>query len=273
VLEPVTQNDLTTMDAIGWNLTGSATTPPPPALPSAPTVTDQTATQTWTEGQAISLKLPANTFTDPQGEALSYTAGQASGQPLPSWLSFNAVTDSFSGTAPSTTQSLSLRVIATDTSGLSALETFSANVAAPVAEPGITVATPTPAQTWTGGQTVNLVLPGNTFTDALGLKMSFAAYQVSGTNVTSWLHFNSATDTFSGKVPVHETGSVQLEVIAKDADRVTATDLFTVTFVPAGTSHSGAELASFAALPTATVPFGDGAFIRLGLAGAVQGHE
>src|ERR1700690_1426098 len=37
VLEPVTANDLTEMDAIGWNSTGAA--PPPPPPPSAPTVT------------------------------------------------------------------------------------------------------------------------------------------------------------------------------------------------------------------------------------------
>lgn len=244
VLEPVTQNDLTEMDAIGWNLTGSASAPP---APSPPTVTDQTATQTWTEGQTINLKLPANTFTDPQGETLSYTATEANGAALPSWLAFNAATDTFSGTAPLTTESLGLRVTATDTSGLSVLETFTANVVAPAPKPGIADTNPTPTQIWTDGQTVNLVLPGNTFTDALGLKMSFAAYEVSGPNVTSWLHFNSATDTFSGKVPVNLTGTVQLEVIAQDADHATATDLFTVSFVPASAAHPGASLVSVAA--------------------------
>ena len=269
VLEPVTANDLTEMDAIGWNLTGSA--PPPPPPPSAPTVTDQTAPQTWPEGQAIHLALPANTFTDPQGETLSYTASQANGQALPSWLTFNAATETFSGTAPSTTQSLSLKVTASDTSGLSALETFSANVVAPAPQPGIKVTNPTPTQTWTDGQTVNLVLPGNTFTDALGLKMTFAAYEVSGPNVTSWLHFNSATDTFSGKVPLHQSGSVQLEVIARDSAHATATDVFTVTFVPASAAHPAAALVSVAAASSAPGPYGDGPFFPAGAAGAGLG--
>jgi hypothetical protein len=273
VLEPVTANDLTEMDAIGWNLNGAGSAPPPPPPPpSAPTVTDQTATQTWTEGQAIGLKLPANTFTDPQGETLSYTASQANGEALPSWLTFNAATETFSGTAPLSTQNLSLKVTATDTSGLSALETFTANVVAAAPKPGITVTDPTPNQTWTDGQTVNLVLPGNTFTDALGLKMTFAAYQVGGTNVTSWLHFNSATDTFSGKVPVNEKGSAQLEVIAQDADRAMATDLFTVTFAPAGAAHPGATLVSVAAASSAPGPYGDGPFFPAGAAGAALGQ-
>ena len=249
VLEPVTANDLTEMDAIGWNMTGSVVAPvTPPVTPTAspPTVTDQTATQTWKEGQTIALTLPANTFTDPQAETLTYTATLANGQPLPSWLTFTPATDSFSGTAPSTAQSLSIKVTATDTSNLSVSETFTAKVAAPVVRPGITVTDPTPAQTWVDGSTIDLVLPANTFTDALGLKMTFAAYETGGTNVVSWLRFNSATDTFTGTVPANAKGTAHLEVIAQDADRVSATDLFTVTFaaaatpapVPASTGHT-----------------------------------
>ncbi len=267
-LEPVTANDLTLMDAIGWNMTGGGSVaPPPPPPPVAPKVTAQTATQTWTEGQAISLKLPANTFTDPQGEALSYTATQANGLALPGWLTFNAATETFSGTAPATTQSLSLRVTATDTSGLSALETFSANVVAPAVKPGITVTDPTPNQAWSDGQTFSLVMPCNTFTDAIGLKMTFAAYQLGGTNVTSWLHFNSATDTFSGKVPVNASGSATLEVIARDADRATATDLFTVTFAPATAEHPSAVLVSLVAASSTPGPFGGGALMLAGATG------
>jgi hypothetical protein len=59
--------------------------------------------------------------------------------------------------------------------------------------------------------------------------------------VVSWLRFNSATDTFTGTVPANAKGTAHLEVIAQDADRVSATDMFTVTFaaaapIPAATS-------------------------------------
>ncbi len=240
VLEPATTNDVTEMDAIGWNLSGtSVAPPPPPPPPSAPTVTGQTATQTWTEGQTIALTLPANTFTDPQGETLTYSASQASGAALPSWLTFNAKTESFSGTAPGSLQSLSIKVTATDTSSLSTSETFSANVVAPVVKPHIALSNPTPNETWTDGKSIDVVVPANTFTDAQGLKMTFAAYDVSGTNVTSWLHFNGTTDTFSGLVPAHESGSTLLEVIAKDSAGASASDFFTVSFAAAGaTQHS-----------------------------------
>jgi hypothetical protein len=208
----------------------------------APTLMAQTPTQAWTSGKAVSLVLPANTFVDPQGQHLVYTATQSNGQALPTWLSFNAATETFSGTAPATAQSLVVKVTATDSSGLAASDTFTASVlpvpAGPVAlKPGITVPHSTPNQTWIDGQTVDLVLPSNTFTDALGLKMTFAAYQVSGPNVTSWLRFNSITDEFTGKVPATVSGTIGLEVIATDAQHVTAADLFSVTFA-SGSAHA-----------------------------------
>ena len=42
--------------------------------------------------QAISLALPANTFTDPNGQALTYKATLTGGTALPAWLVFNAAT-------------------------------------------------------------------------------------------------------------------------------------------------------------------------------------
>ena len=200
-----------------------------------PTLSAPTSNQVWTEGTAISLVLPANTFADPQREALTYAATQSNGQALPSWLTFNAATETFTGTAPSTAQNLGITVTATDSSGLSSSENFTASVrpAAPVVLPGISVTAQTPNQTWIDGQAVNLALPPNTFTDALGLKMMFEAYENAGPNVTSWLRFNAATDDFYGTVPLGTSGTVQLAVVALDGRFMQAVDLFTVTFAAA----------------------------------------
>ncbi len=208
----------------------------------APVVTQPTANQTWTEGNAIALTLPANTFTDPQGQRLIYAASQSNGQALPTWLGFNSTTATFSGTAPNTVQSLSIKVTATDSSGLATSESFVANVQAPVIQPGIKVSMPTPNQTWTDGQKVDLVLPAKTFTDALGLKMTFAAYEMSGPDVTPWLRFNPTTDELLGTVPMTASGTAMLEVIAADALHMTAADLFSVTFAPSA-GHTGSTTA------------------------------
>lgn len=214
-----------------------------------PEVTAQTPNQTWTEGKAFSLALPANTFTDPQGESLVYTATQENGQALPSWLQFNAATDTFSGIAPTTAQTVDIKVTATDTSGLAVSEDFAATVqAAPTPiKPGITVTNPTPNQTWIDGEAVSLTLPANTFTDALGLKMTFAAYEVSGPNVTSWLYFNPTADELFGTVPTSMHGTVELEVVATDTQHMTAADLFSVSFAPNSTGQAGAAVISLGA--------------------------
>jgi hypothetical protein len=213
-----------------------------------PVLAIQTATQTWTAGKSFSLSLPAGTFTDPQGQHMTYAATQSSGLPLPAWLGFNPATDTFSGTAPATAQTLALRVTATDSSGLTESDTFAAVVQSgaptPIAtKPAISLSAQTAKQTWSDGQSVTLVLPGNTFTDALGLNMTFVAYEVSGPNVTSWLHFNAAADEFYGTVPSNATGTIGLEVVASDAQHVTAADLFSVTFT-SGANHAPAGVTS-----------------------------
>lgn len=46
----------------------------------------------------LSYAFPANTFSDPDADALTYTATRANGTALPTWLTFNAGTRTFSGT-------------------------------------------------------------------------------------------------------------------------------------------------------------------------------
>lgn len=107
--------------------TTPATTPvsQAPAAISAPVLAHATANQAWQAGQKVSLALPANTFTDPQGQKLSYSAYQIGSSSALSWLSFNAGTDTFSGTVPlKSTGTIELEVVATNTSGLSTKDLF-----------------------------------------------------------------------------------------------------------------------------------------------------
>jgi hypothetical protein len=215
-----------------------------------PTVTAITASQTWTGGKAVSLALPKNTFTDPQNQTLTYKATLSGGAALPSWLHFTAATDTFTGTPPTAAPTLNITVTATDTSGLSASDSFAATItpaasgASVVQVARITASASPPNQTWTDGQANTFVLPGNAFADALGLKMTFAAYEAAGPNVSSWLHFNPATAAFTGTPPAGASGAVQIAVVATDAASASAADLFTLTYAPAGstvtsTSHTG----------------------------------
>ncbi|HEY9690859.1 MAG TPA: putative Ig domain-containing protein, partial [Oculatellaceae cyanobacterium] len=78
---------------------------------------------------AFNFTFAANTFSDPDGNSLSYSATRSDGTPLPSWLSFNSGTRTFSGTPTNSNAGmLGVRVTATDGS-LSVSDDFVINVA------------------------------------------------------------------------------------------------------------------------------------------------
>ena len=206
----------------------------------APTLTSQTANQTWTEGQTLSFKLAANTFTDPQNETLTYAATLTGGAALPSWLSFNVGTQTFSGLVPATPESLVINVTATDSSNLSASETFIATI--PAVAP--VVSNPTTNQTWNEGENLSLQLPSNTFGDPQGEGLTYSAALASGGALPSWLSFNPSTDTFNGTVP-NSPQSFTIMVTATDTSGLSASETFVANVVatptPTGLSLSASS--------------------------------
>ena len=94
------------------------------------------ANQTWIAGQTVSFAVGSSSFTDPGGYALTYAGTGINGSALPSWLSFNAATDSFTGIAPSTIQSYSLTITATDANGWLTETNFTASIADSVSQAG-----------------------------------------------------------------------------------------------------------------------------------------
>ena len=100
----------------------------------APTLDAPLSDRALTTGQTLSFALPATTFSDiDQGDVLAYGAqmvnAQGGVQALPTWLQFNAVTRTFSGT-PTAAGTYSIRVTATDLSGATALDEFNIAVSA-----------------------------------------------------------------------------------------------------------------------------------------------
>ncbi|MDR3494597.1 MAG: putative Ig domain-containing protein, partial [Ancalomicrobiaceae bacterium] len=205
---------------------------------SAPTLTSQTAAQTWKLGQAVNFTLAANTFTDPQAQALTYSAKLSNGSALPSWLTFNASTRAFTGTVPNTAAGLSIVVTAKDTSGLSTSETFA--VSTPASAPTLT--SQTSAQTVTGGRAFTLALSASTFTDPQHEALHYKATQANGAALPSWLSFNASTDTFSGTAP-SATQSLALKVTATDTSGLSATESFSLS-IAAAAAHLSQVIAS-----------------------------
>lgn len=90
----------------------------------APIVVTAIADQTATSGKAFSYSVPSTTFKDPESDALSYTATLEDGSALPSWLSFNASTRTFTGTPPDGISPINLKITAKDTANNSVSDVF-----------------------------------------------------------------------------------------------------------------------------------------------------
>ena len=97
-----------------------------------PTVANEIPDQTATEGGVFSYTFPTSTFADPDAsDTLTYTATQSGEPALPSWLSFDDATRTFSGTpATADVGTVPVTVTATDNISGSASATFDIVVSA-----------------------------------------------------------------------------------------------------------------------------------------------
>ncbi|MDD2701820.1 MAG: calcium-binding protein [Sideroxydans sp.] len=101
----------------------------------APIVSTAISDQSAQQDASFSFTVPADSFSDiDNGDVLTYTAAMADGSALPAWLTFDAVTQIFSGVpAYSDIGVLNISVTATDISGLEASASFLVSVdSAPV---------------------------------------------------------------------------------------------------------------------------------------------
>ncbi len=84
--------------------------------------------QTAIEGELFTFTIPDSTFIDDDGNnSLTYTAKLTDGNPLPSWLAFDTIAGTFTGT-PVNVETFNIRVTATDTAGEAASTIFKITV-------------------------------------------------------------------------------------------------------------------------------------------------
>jgi DNA-binding XRE family transcriptional regulator len=195
----------------------------------APTLANTIADQTAKQGDAFSFQIPTNTFTDVDaGDVLTYSATLENGDALPSWLTFNPTTRTFSGT-PSNDNvgSLNVKVTATDKAGTSANDIFAIAVEnvndAPILSNAIA------NQNAKQGDAFNFQIPPNTFTDIdAGDVLTYSATLENGNALPSWLTFNSTTRTFSGTPTNDNVGSLNVKVAATDKAGASVNDIFVI---------------------------------------------
>jgi Ca2+-binding RTX toxin-like protein len=97
---------------------------------SAPVLASALPDHTVTSGSSFNVSVGNGRFTDPDpGDTLTYSARLADGSSLPSWISFNVNTRSFTGVA-SGAEPVDIRVTVTDSSGETVSDVFRLNVRA-----------------------------------------------------------------------------------------------------------------------------------------------
>jgi Ca2+-binding RTX toxin-like protein len=196
----------------------------------APTVATPLADQAVPEDASFSLQVPANTFADQDaGDTLTYSATLAGGAALPTWLSFNPVTRTLSGTPlNSDVGTINVAVTATDLGSLSATDTFALTIQN--VNDGPTVANSIADQTVLEGTSFSIQVPANTFADQdVGDMLSYSASLANGSLLPTWLSFNATARTFTGTPDDVQVGSLDLRVTATDTGDLMVSDTFTLT--------------------------------------------
>lgn len=199
-----------------------------------PVVANPIADQTLAEDTYWSFTVPANTFTDVNGDTLTFEAKLADGAALPSWVRFSSPAR-LSGRPPEDFHgTISLKVIASDASD-SAEDDFDLIITPVNDEPKL--GNPIPNQSATIGVAWSYTFPANTFADPEGNAFTYVAEIAttggssgggrgggdgsgsSGgvTALPSWLSFDAGTRTFSGTPPAGTSSPMTIVLTASES--------------------------------------------------------
>ena len=201
-----------------------------------PVVVNPLTDQAVVVGNAFSYDMPSNTFFDGNGDALSYTATLFNGDPLPAWLSFDAVNGIFTGTPPEgSVGNVAIKVTASDGQSSTFDSFYIAVNAADVSVDGNAVpvvVVPLLDQTATEGSVFAFAIPDGAFMDADPLDtLSYTASLANGLALPDWLEFNPQDGTFTGTPPAGSAGALSVKVTASDG-KSTTFDTFDLVVAP-----------------------------------------
>ena len=208
---------------------------------------------TTTEDHAFTFVVPEDTFASVQlGENPIYTATLSDDSALPTWLSFDPGTRSFSG-APTNGEvgTLDVKVTATDGATTSVAHVFALGVNntndAPVAD------VPIEDQAAQEGEAFVFAVPEGAFVDVDGGdSLSYSVFLADGSALPEWLSFDSETRTFSGMPPESAAGEFGIRVTATDSYGESSFDDFTLSVTSGVQGMAGTSAAQSDAAPAAS---------------------
>ncbi|MBT3436552.1 MAG: tandem-95 repeat protein, partial [Oceanospirillaceae bacterium] len=185
------------------------------------------ADQSIAEDSTLSFVVPDGSFADvDSGDSLTYTATLADGSELPTWLSFDGNTKTFSGTPTNdAVGNIEVAVTATDSASASISDTYTLTVSNTNDVP--TLETTLVDQSATEGTEFSYAIASSSFADVdSGDTLTYTTTQTGGAALPSWLSFDGDTQTFSGTPTAEAT--LDITVTASDSTAM-ITDAFSLT--------------------------------------------
>jgi LPXTG-site transpeptidase (sortase) family protein len=182
-----------------------------------PLVNQVIADKTMVAGDPFSFAFPANTFTDPDSDTLTYSALLISGHPLPAWLNFDPSNRQFSGN-PNKVQVISVQVTADDGKGSHVSTNFQITVTAQVGNHNPVVIKPIPNASSKVGQPFSNTFPADIFGDYENDPLTYLGSLSDGSSLPAWLSFDPVSRTFSGTPAPGDAGISTLKVTALDGN-------------------------------------------------------
>ncbi len=158
-------------------------------------------------GELFEWTMPPDTFSDEDGDVLTYNITRVGGAPLPDWLTFEGSSAQLSGT-PTQRAIEALELTANDGFGGQASTTLTLTV--PNTPPR--VVTPLPNQAADLDEAFDFEVPENTFEDIDDDPLSYSAFLFGGTPLPDWMHFDASTRTFSGIAEERNSYTVVVQV-------------------------------------------------------------
>ncbi|WP_108811931.1 putative Ig domain-containing protein [Sphingorhabdus sp. Alg231-15] len=192
---------------------------------SAPEISVPIGNQSSNEDQPIDLIVPANTFTDIDGDLLSLSATLLDGSALPAWLVFDGT--GFTGTPPQDFNgTIDLTVTASDGS-LEVSDNFTLTID-PVNDAPV-LSLMMSDQTSLEDEPIDFLVPADTFADVDGDSLTLSATLADGSDLPAWLSFDGAR--FAGQPPQDFNGMIEIALTASDGE-LEASDLFALSITP-----------------------------------------
>lgn len=180
-------------------------------------------------GAVFSYTLDENIFVDPDAnDRVSYSLRMANGSYIPSWLKYDSLTRTLSGTPSSADKGkLLLSVVGKDMFGAETNVSFELNVSPSNQAPQVKFAL---ADQQVGeGTTLTYTIPSGSFADPDSDDLlTYSATLANGSALPSWLSFNASTRQFSGIAPINGSSTTSIKVIAKDRGGLIVSDVFDI---------------------------------------------